>query len=670
MQRVYSLLPLCFLAVLLMLSSCKSGNVTKAKEAYDTEQYFSAAELYKNAYSSTKDKQERADIAYKVANSYRLINDFSKAEGWYRKAMNLGKNTPDVRNEYAQVLMSQEKYEEAITELEAYKKERPSDTTVDTQIEILQQAKNYKENPPQTRFKVEPFRFANSKKLDNDFAPAIYKDDGIYFSSDREEGTGKKTYGRTGRGFEDIFFLPLEKKGRKLTWGTPQPVAELGYIYNNSTPALDAKGNDMYFTRCNPPKEEGKGQMPNCVIMHSERRGKTWGPPEKLPFCTDTTIRYGQPTISPDGTKMIFVMDGPYGKGKHDLYLTTYVKRSRTWSDPVNLGDVINTPADEMYPYLFNDTTLYFATNGRPGLGGLDLYVSYGQGTEWSEPKHLYYPINSGGDDFGIVFDKTGLAGYFSTNRPGTRGDDIYSFTMEPLVFTLTGVVTNSENKMPLKGATVKLTNKKTGKEAEQKTDATGKYTFKLDENTGYDIYAIQKGFFPSDEYQKTTEGLEFSATLHQDLQLKPPVITLNNIYYGLDSANIRPSSAIVLDSLVEVLNTYPTITIELGSHTDCRASFKHNDSLSQARSDSAVAYVVKRGIDKERLVAKGYGERQLTNNCGCEPNNVGPGANCTEAEHQANRRTTVKILSWDYKPKPKEEKAPEKAPEEKKEGE
>jgi peptidoglycan-associated lipoprotein len=653
MMRGKQFLVFCLLSISVLLTNCKSGgDLTNAKDLYVHEQYYDAIDQFKKAYSGTKDKSQRAEIANYIGQSYLKNGDYSKAEGWFRKAVNMGYSDPKAHLAIAQTLEGQGKYRDALPELQTYKKEMPSDASIDDQIKFANEALSFESDTFKSRFSVAVFPYANS--ISNDFAPAMYKNEGMIFTSDREQSTGKSVYGRTGGYFEDLFFLPISKKGKKVIYDTKNVAPLTGNVnspMNDADAAVDTKGSVMYFTRCNPLKDpNGKAKQPNCVIMSSEKRGKDWSDPTVLPFCTDSAINYGQPALSPDGTKMIFVEDNPNGAGHHDLYLVTYVKRSHTWSDPVNISS-LNTPGDEMFPFFKNDTTLYFASDGYAGLGGLDIYMTHGQGTDWAKPKHLSYPVNSGSDDYAITFDSD-TSGYFSTNRSKRHDDDIWTFNVAPLVFTLAGVVTNQQGGLPIRGATVVLTNKKTGKKEMQQTDAQGKYKFRLAENTDYEVYSTKTGFFPSDNYKKTTVGLEYNANLKQNMELAPPIITLT-IFYDVDKAFIRPDAAKTLDSLIDnVFNVYPNLVVEMGSHTDCRASMHHNDSLSQARSDSAVSYLVRHGVDKERLVAKGYGERMLTNNCSCEPDNVGPGKDCTEAEHQANRRTTVKILRWDYTPK------------------
>lgn len=641
------------LSALILLNSCKpGGNLGSAEKSLEKEQYNNAMESYKRAYTSTKDKQKKAEIAYKIAEILRLNRDYVKAEGWYRKAATGGYSDAALHYNLGEVLKMNERYEDAIKEFEEYKKNAPGDPHADEQIELSKAAMDWKKNP-KTRFVVENFKKANSPQ--NDFAPMLAKD-GLYFSSDREGTTGKKTFGRTGGRYSDIFYVEkkAQKRGSKtFTWGDATLIpGEVNSMMNEGTPTFDEKGNTMYYTQCNGTKGDS---IKNCVVMMARKRGKDWTDPTVLPFCNDTTVDYGHPSISPDGQRLVFASDEPNGKGKHDLYISTYVKRSRTWSDPINLGDIINTTGEELFPYFLNDTTLYFASDGHIGMGGMDIFVSYGKHPDWKKPVNLKYPVNSGGDDFGITFEETGDAGFFTSNRPKSQGDDIYSFYLTPLVFTLSGVVYNANTNQPVPNATVILENKK-GEKKEAKTDDNGKYFYKLDKSMDYEVKATKKNFFNSAEEFKTTVGLEYSADLTQDLVITPQEVTLElkGIYYDLDKADLRPESEKTLDSLANILVEIPYITIEVGSHTDCRASMEYNDDLSQRRAKSVVDYLVdKKGIDADRLVAKGYGERQLKTPCPCE-GNEGAGLQCTEEQHQENRRTEVKVLSNNYVPKNK----------------
>jgi len=677
MNKCYLLLLVCFGGLVVSgLTSCAPAGTLQQAEIYDkNEQYYDAVVIYKSLYKSEKkDRHKKAEFAFRLGEDLRKNRDYRQSEGWYQRAISLNYKDPGVYQRLADVLKMDEKYEDAIVALENYKKEMPSDTAkASEQISVI---KEYLTDKPSCQlYFVDNFRVANSPQ--NDYAPVMVKGLGLVFTSDRPDATGKKTFGRTGLKYSDLFVITKKKSGKVDKWtapATPLP-GDVNTGMNQGTATFDAKGNTMYYTDCNGPlvidvkkkndakNVDAKKKAPNCVIKEATKKGADWSDPQILQFCTDTSLNYGQPSLSPDGTKMVFSMNGPNTRGGHDLYLSTYVKRGRTWSDPVNLGDNINTAGDEMYPYFFNDTTLYFSSDGWPGLGGLDLFVSYGQGVNWSKPKHLKAPLNSGGDDFGITFNDDKITGFFTSNRLKSKGDDIYSFTVPPQTYTISGVVFFNDSighkKRLITSADVTLTSLKDGRKFKAKTNKDGFYKFVLSDNTDYKIIAKKHGYFSSNVEHASTVGLDCSKDVNQDLEVKLPVITVHNIYYEVDSSRLLPASKSTLDSLYDhILSVYPYMVFEVGSHTDCRASYHHNDSLSLRRAQAVEEYLVSKGVDKNRLVPHGYGEHQLVNNCACEPNNVGPGKDCTEAEHAANRRTTFKILRTDFQNK--EEKGKE----------
>jgi peptidoglycan-associated lipoprotein len=680
MNKCYLLFIVCLSSMVFSgLTSCNSikGTERDAVQAEKNEQFYIAIQIRSGLYKSSKKKDEKAYNAFKIAEDMRVNRDYHHAQGWYQKAINAGYNVkePIVYWKLGDMQKMDEKYDEALATFETYKKEKPSDPNIDEQIRVIKEFMADK-GGCQLYF-VDPFKIANSPQ--NDYSPVLLKKDGMVFTSDRDDATGKKTFGRTGLKYSDLFILTKKKSGKVMKLSGPAvPLAgDVNTDKNQGCATFDAKETIMYYTDCNGPfvldvtkkndekNIDKKRKMPNCVIKYATKKGKEWTNPEVVNFCTDTSINYGQPALSPDGNRLIFSMNGPTTKGGHDLYLSTYVKRSRTWSTPINLGENINTTGDEMFPYFFNDTTLYFSSDGWPGLGGLDLFVSYGQGETWSKPKHLKAPLNSGGDDFAIAFDDNKTTGYLSSNRPKSRGDDIYAFTIPPQTFTLSGLAYRKDStggkvkRVPLPGTCVTLTVKSTKKKFTATTDKAGYYKFVITADMEYDVIGRKRGFFNSNKEHVSTMGLDCSKDLTQDLDLTVPVITVYGLNYDLDKADIKPEFIPRLDSLYNIMITYPFMTFEIGSHTDCRASYAHNDSLSLARSKSVVDWLIAKGIEKERLKAHGYGEHMLLNNCGCEPNNVGPGKDCTEAEHAINRRTTIKVLSYDFKSKleDKEEK-------------
>jgi outer membrane protein OmpA-like peptidoglycan-associated protein len=312
-----------------------------------------------------------------------------------------------------------------------------------------------------------------------------------------------------------------------------------------------------------------------------------------------------------------------------------------------------------MYPFIHEDGTLYFSSNGHTGLGGVDIFFAKGSTTEWSDPINMKTPINSGGDDFSMILSKDKESGFFASNREGGKGqDDIYRFYMTPLIFTLSGVARDVKTKEILPNTVLTITNSTDSGKLVIKTDAAGSYKIIIKPRTDYELFGAHEDYYDSKLEFQTTKGLEQSTDLVQDFLLDPfdyeRVFTLEGIYYDLDKADLRPRSKEILDTIVQLMNRYPKIRLELGSHTDCRADSLYNEALSQRRADSAVNYIGTKGIDIARLVAKGYGETKLVNDCACEGTWVKRA--CTEEEHQLNRRTTFKLLDNKYIPKNKEE--------------
>ncbi len=651
----------------LMLSGCKlfPSAAQRAEKAYELYRFTEAAQLYGKLYSKTRRKEKKADYAFRAAEAYRKANRYREAVSWYKKALRFEYPDPKVAYYLARMQAAIGDYDEAMATLDEYLKNNPNDESAREWKNQLDKLKDW--NPEEdSRFVVTNFRKANSSS--NDFAPALFKG-GMIFASDREEATGKKTYEWTGNRHSDLFFIKRIRigRGRKVSykWGEvsriPHPI---NTPFNEGTVAFGPKDAFMLYTQCNGPE----GKAANCRIMISRLRGSRWSEPKVLPLCKDSTVNYGHPSLSADGRKLFFSSDMPGGYGGKDIWVSFYSRKAKTWGDPVNLGPIVNTPGDEMFPFIYKDTILYFASNSHNSMGGLDIYMTHGQGTRWSPPKNLMPPVNTTSDDFGIIFDKSGEKGFFSSNRPNGKGqDDIYEFYLKPLIFTLDGHVYDVETKEPIDSATVVLTiYPDTTQKEIRLSDSSGYYFYKLQPETKYTVEAQKAGYYSSSLEVVSTIGLEKSQHFVRDLYLKMiklTAITIEGIFYGLDSFNLRPESIPVLDSLVDVLKRNPYLVIEIGSHTDCRASYEYNIELSQKRAQSVVDYLVAKGIDPERLVAKGYGETQLVNNCACE-NGRGPGLRCTEEEHQANRRTTFRVLRTDYKPKPKPKANTQKATE------
>ncbi|OYU94462.1 MAG: hypothetical protein CFE21_15755 [Bacteroidetes bacterium B1(2017)] len=665
MNKRYSLLTLILgISIIGFIASCGAGkgSIENARTAFKKKEFFVSGENYRKVYSTTKNKDEKIESANKAAECYWLMNDMKNAESWYRKALKVDPKNTENQYRLAKTLKNNQKFEEAIVEFKNYQKMTPENgESVDRQIKGCENALKWKND--KTRYNVENVKGLNTRW--EDYAPQWFKKDQLYISSDREKGVaGSKVYGWTGNGYCDLYTVTYKvdkKNPNNITYQLPVLVDKKGGLngeLNDGAIAFDSRFTTAYVTKCNYDNNlKGK----SCRIYTSTITGSEWSEPTPLEFSSDS-FNCGQPSVSKDGQLMYFSSDMPGGFGGKDIWYVTYSKRSKTWGDPVNLGPVVNTDEDDMYPTIHEDGTLYFASSGHVGLGGTDIFWTKGSGTEWGEPINMKSPINSHGDDFAIIFGKDKESGYFSSNREGSKGqDDIYRFSMNPLVFTLSGVVRNAKTKATMPNALITLTSSSDTGKVLIRTDQAGSYKVVLKSKTDYELFASSKMFYDSKMEEKTTRNLEQSADLIQDFELGSlglETFTLRGIYYDVDKADIRPDAAKVLDSLVTTLNKYPSLKIELGSHTDCRADSLYNIGLSQRRADSAVAYLVRNGVDTLRLVSRGYGENvkdSAAMHCNCEgPNEREQGLKCTEAEHQLNRRTTVKVLDifWE-KPKP-----------------
>ncbi len=647
-----------------ILASCGApATMKEGNEAFQRKDFNEAADIYKEVGRKNKNRNVRKEAYFKEGLAHLMNNNYKDAERAFEKSARY-KSTKNAEigektvKYLADALKLQEKYAEAIIKYDEYLKDNPDDEDAKKARAGCELALKWKDK--KTRYVIENFKRANTRE--SDFAPYMLDKKGLVFTSARAGGKNKREYGWTGQYYDDMYICKMSRRRGRTSFERPELLpGEINTKYSDGVATFGKNGRQIYYTQCND--ENGKGLV--CKIYEAKQVGRdSYQQPTLLPFNSDS-FSCGHPAISPDGKMIIFSSNMDGGEGGWDLYLVNYVRRGRTWSEPLNLGPTINTKGDEMYPYIHEDGELYFASNGHITLGGLDIYKTTGTGQDWSEPENLKSPLNSGGDDFGIWLAEDKESGYFTSNRDGGRGsDDIYSFTMKPCELFLTGVVRDQATKAVIPNARVYVNTNTDTSTIVLTTDETGAYKLPLTKNTKYEL--MSKGpensyYFDSEKEYKSSEGVECFTTLVQDFELKQLEIefTVEGILYDLDKAFIRPDAAQILDdSVVAVLERFPMIKIELGSHTDCRASHAYNDTLSQARADSAVEYIVSKGIDPRRIVAKGYGENDLRiKKCKCDltdSRNI-----CTEAEHQLNRRTTVKVLDKFWTP-PADEDKPE----------
>lgn len=646
-----------------MNAQAQKDHYEVANLAYESQEYFKAITLLKKAYSKEKDKANKAEIIYKIAQSYRFVNDTKQAETWYRKALKLKYPDDNIHLYYADALKANGEFEDAMESYNKYAELKPEDPRGKNGAEACALAQKWIDEP--SRYVVDNEVQLNTKFMD--FTPSYAAEDHktIYFTSSRNSASGNNVDGWTGEGFTDIFEATIDNKGK---WSKPKPLpATINSIYNEGAAVMNSDFTEMIFTRCGVKKKVKMG----CELYRSKKSGGSWSEPELLPFFKETvendsvSVTMGHPALSADDKTLLFASDAEGGAGGRDIWMSKYDEEKKRWGKPANLS-AVNTPGNEMYPFLHKDGTLYFSSDGHIGMGGLDIFMAETQGETWGNVTNMRYPINSTGDDFAVIFENEQERGYFTSNREDGKGsDDIYSFLLPALKFTLSGTVIDFKTKKPINDASISIVGTD-GTSLETTTDGSGKYNFELAPATSYVITAGKKDYYLNKTGKTTTVGFEEDKDLIQDFELDPinRVIDLPNIFYDLAKWDLRPESKVSLDGLVETLNDNPTIVIELGSHTDTRGSDSQNLALSQKRAQSVVDYLIENGIAQERLVAKGYGEttpKVLDVQVGSfEKGSVINDAfiaklsttELKEEAHQLNRRTEFKVLRNDYVPK------------------
>jgi peptidoglycan-associated lipoprotein len=478
-----------------------------------------------------------------------------------------------------------------------------------------------------------------------DFGISFYGDK-VAFASLRN--AGKQSYGWNDKPFLDIFSAGVSDKGL-LTNIEPFPDV-INTKTHESNPTFSADGKIMYFNRTSSKRVEvGQEKVANILIMKAEFVDGKWANVAQVPFSSDN-FSTEHPMLSKDGKKLYFSSDMPGGFGSFDIYYVD-VNEDGTFGAPQNMGDAINTKHREQFPFISDDgTILYFASDGHPGLGGLDIFSSKAYDGVFAKPVDLGATLNTGMDDFGYILDEKNDKGYLASNRKGS--DNLYSFTrmQNQESYFVEGEVKDKNTKDPLPGTTVSLYDAESGKLiAQVVVGALAEYGFVTEPNKKYRIEAIKDFYIPHTEEFTTDEQGQLRYTIELFMECYDDAeeiitkrqdgkvqIVLENIYFDLNKWDIKPDAARILNVLVDLLKKYPDMQIELGAHTDSRATDTYNLMLSNRRAASALEYLVKNGVERKRLRSKGYGERVPLIKCGTE---------CTEQQHSINRRCEFIIL-------------------------
>ncbi len=646
-----------FLAGLTVVQG-QNAKLQKGDALFKAGAYFEAIELYKGELDKIQqDKPELSKYLNKIATCYRLIGNARQAELWYAKAILRNTADPKAYFYYAEMLKMGEKYDDALEKYKQYKQLVPNDKLADVGIRSCELAKQWIATP--SGYELTNVRSINTKQ--SEFSPAYGSDDysALFFTSSRDGSTGGKVSAATGELFTDIYYTERDAKG---IWSSPKPIdAAVNTVYDEGSCSLSSDFNTLYFTRCRVSKREKLG----CEIMTSKKSEGGWLTPEPVKLTSDSMV-VAHPSLSQDGLTLYFASNIPNGFGGIDIWKVTRTSETDNWGEPINLGGDINTSGNDMYPFIHPDGTLYFSSDGQPGIGGLDVFRAKPNDKNGWNVENMRFPINSPSDDFGIVFEKEREAGYFSSRRAGGRGaDDIYFFYLPPIIFNMIGQVNDDKTQKPIAQSTVKLVGSD-GIISTSETGTDGSFKFMLNPNTDYVVIASKKGYL-NNKAKETTRGLnqskDFTAAIALTSTEKP--IEIPNIFYDYDSWQLRPESIVALEKLIEILNDNPNITIELGSHTDSRGSLEYNYELSQKRAQAVVNYLIEKGIATDRLKAKGYAQSQPKTadlNLAAQYPFMVAGASLDqklidgldndkkEIVYQISRRTEFKVLRTDYK--------------------
>ena len=621
----------------------QNRTLQKAEKTFSKEAYVSAIQIYERLSEKGMGSEQ---IYEKLGDANYFNANYVKAEQWYTKRYELKGTFPkEFLYRYAQSLKSAGKDKQAEHIMAQYTKEHSTE----------QRAKNQSQQLAQQSIKKGSDGFTiqniNTNTKYSDYSSTL-KGDTLIFASARPKVMGNQIYPRTGQPFTNLYYTVQQADGN---YSKAELYSKKTFsIFHEASPVFTKDGNTMYYTQ-NEVKENNQKRAVNGLykIYKSVRQNGKWKSLGVQEIFAKDSARVAHPAISSDEKTLYFASDAIGTFGQSDLFKVT-INEDGSYTAPENLGNTINTEGRESYPFITKDNILLFASDGHPGQGGFDIFA-LDLNQVGSKPVHLCAPINSAFDDFGLSWDRQTNKGVFTSNRPKGQGDDdLYVFTNTKPFFEfdynarIIGKVLDKNTNLTLDKAMVTLYDSRGKELARTTTNGTGDFVFeKVLSNATYTTQASKETYSTNDTHLSLAlYEREVSTTivldqdkykLEQGLDLAK-ALSLRHIYFDLDKSNIRPDARVELEKIVEVLSQNPTIKIEIGSHTDSRQSKAYNQALSQRRAQSTLNYLAKRGINKNRLTAKGYGETQLVNNCD-------DGVSCSETEHQLNRRSTFVIV-------------------------
>jgi len=613
---------------------------TKSQKAYDNYNYNKVIEL-----GERKEKETAAKFLSQLGDSYYFNGNYKEAAKWYGKLVDTNKDTePENYFRYAISLKSIHEYQKA----DAY-----MDTLLQMHPTYVLAEKYVSKKDYYNQILNSPRRYHHLKNLNinseySDFGSFV-KDGKVYFSSAiPKRSMVKKRSLWTGEAFTELYSFNKDNDENTVEKLSVLPNSS----FNHSTPVITQDGNTMYYTR-NVYLKSGEFKEKESTnvlkIYKATKNDDGWMTEEELPFNSDQ-YSVAHPSLNKEENKLYFVSNMAGGLGDTDIYSVNILENDE-FSEPVNLGSIVNTPGRESFPYISSEGMLYFSSTGHVGLGGLDVFQVNLNAENETEKQvfHLGTQINSPFDDFAYTIDEVSGAGYFSSNRPGGKGDDdIYSFERIKKINCANRILLKvvDEQDKPIKNTNLDFIKYKDLQVQEDLNMEAG-YNAVISCEESMLFNAMAEGYEPKEVYlskSELSENDEFKVVLKpsEKISIKGfdlnSLMQLNTIYFELDKATIRPEAISSLDEISMVLQKYPNLNIEIGSHTDARASKEYNLDLSQRRAKATRAYLLEKGISENRLRAVGYGERRLLNDCDSD-------SNCSEEEHQKNRRSEFRVV-------------------------
>ena len=616
--------------------------VAQGNQMYDEYSFRPAIDVYQRVLDKG---YKSVDLLQRLGNSYYFNADYENAGKVYEElvASYPEQTGSEYYFRYSHTLKSLGQYEEADRMMSRF-----FDMTggLDSRGASFGKNRNYKEEIEKNsgRYEIAPFMY---NSIFNEFAPTLYKN-GLIFSSDRDTGNMRKyRHTWTATQFLDLYKINVDS----LSDAKVLKVKDLNSKLHESTSVATRDGSTIYFTRNN--LEDGKAVKDEQGVVRLkifsaewQEEAEEWGNIQELPF-NDDNYSVAHPALSPDEQTLYFASDMPGSVGASDIFKVAILGNG-SYGAPKHLGDNINTEGRETFPFVSSAGNLYFASDGHPGLGGLDIFGTKIKDEDYTRRViNVGSPVNGPQDDFTFVFTEDTKRGYFASNRTDAiGGDDIYSLIEHrPLVFEcvqlVEGTVRDRITNEPLVGATVMVIDENNEEILSVVTDFEGKFDLQLDCDQGNFVRAQTEGYIPAEEYLERSEGKpqiidfylereEVMAGFGDDLA---KLLQLSTIYFDFDKYNIRPDAEVELQKVIAAMEKYPSLKIKANSHTDSRGDDAYNLWLSNKRAESTINYMIAKGIDSNRLTSQGYGESRLQNRCD-------DGIVCSRAEHQLNRRS------------------------------